>query len=61
MLLYGREEDIKHFWVGGGGGEGGGGEVGGGGEEGDFCRHNIKTWKSWPDFLKFQSMSIRHP
>ena len=42
MLLYGREEDIKHFWVGGGG-EGVGGEEGRGGEEGDFCRHNIKT------------------
>ena len=41
MLLYGREEDIKHFWVGGG--EGVGGEEGRGGEEGDFCRHNIKT------------------
>ena len=26
---------------------------------GDFCRHSIKTWKSWLNFLNFQSMSIR--
>ena len=25
---------------------------------GYFCRHGIKTWKSWPSFFKFQSMSI---
>ena len=25
---------------------------------GHFCRHGIKTWKSWPSFFKFQSMSI---
>ena len=23
-----------------------------------FCRHSIMTWKSWPNFFKFQSMSI---
>ena len=23
-----------------------------------FCRHGIKTWKSWPNFFKFQFMSI---
>ena len=25
---------------------------------GGFCRHSIKTWKSWPNFFNFQSMSI---
>ena len=23
-----------------------------------MCRHSIKTWKSWPNFFKLQSMSI---
>ena len=25
---------------------------------GDFCKHSNKTWKGWPNFFKFQSMSI---
>ena len=25
---------------------------------GHFCRHGIRTWKSWPSFFKFQSMFI---
>ena len=25
---------------------------------GNFCRQGIKSWKSWPSFFKFQSMSI---
>ena len=29
---------------------------------GNFCRQGIKSWKSWPSFFKFQSMSITcHP
>ena len=51
MLLYSYEKDIKQILSGN--------------TNRDnffvifFCRHSIKTWKSWPNLFKFQSMSIR--
>ena len=48
MLLYGREEDIKHFWVGGGGG--GSGRGGGEGRRVTFAGITSKREKVGPTF-----------
>ena len=50
MLLYSYEKDIKQILSGNTNHDNFFRDL--------FCKHSIKTWKSWPNLFKFQSMSI---